>query len=196
DLGSNCCLLKASLVGVAQDTLKEIDSENATFKLLINNYAGKNYSFIIKILFPCHNSQFKYLINSVCPNESKISSTGDSQSTSEMYRSVRSRLLSAHQNVVEKSHHVISAEVNKYSVDSGAVSSCSRHTRVEDAKNEDVYIKDINFDYGEFADNIDERESRNTKNSRRNTLSCGKGNKGKEKVIQPIVHNTRSRVKS
>ncbi|CAG8680958.1 9837_t:CDS:2, partial [Cetraspora pellucida] len=52
DLGSNKCLLKTSLIGVTQDMPKEVDYENAIFKVLVNDYAGQHYSFIVKIAFP------------------------------------------------------------------------------------------------------------------------------------------------
>ncbi|CAG8837148.1 14993_t:CDS:2, partial [Racocetra persica] len=57
---------------VAQDILEEIDSESAMFKLSVNDYAGKNYSFVIKVVFPHNSSRFKYLMSSLRPNESTL----------------------------------------------------------------------------------------------------------------------------
>ncbi|CAG8657851.1 27633_t:CDS:2, partial [Dentiscutata erythropus] len=210
DLGSNHCSLKVSLVGVAQNFPKKIDSESAMFKLL-------------------------YLMNSVCPNESvlfvvghmedlnvyavdtsfvdfcsvgkrKISSLNDSQSTSGLYRSVHSKFLTVHQNVIEKPPGVFLGEVDKLLVDLDVTSSCSRHTRVENVEDDDLYVKDINFVYSNckqsvvdskvHVNNIDEHDISGANVSGRNICDSGKENKGKEKVIQPVVHNMRSRVEA
>ncbi|CAG8807824.1 1666_t:CDS:1 [Dentiscutata erythropus] len=220
-------------VCVVEDLPKEIDSESAMFKLLVNDYAGKNYSFTIKIVFPFSNSRFKYLMNSIRSNESvlfvvghikedlyvyaadtsfvevsstvkrKISSSSSSQVTSEVYRSVRARLLTAHQNANEKSSLVSSAEVDKCLGDSVTNASCSRHVRVEDVDDEDCYVKNADFDYGvreqivecnkECLVNGVEDESGVLDETKGAIRGSEKQNKGKEKVTQFVVHNTRSR---
>ncbi|CAG8841676.1 30595_t:CDS:2, partial [Racocetra persica] len=50
--GSNRCPLKTSLIGIAQNMPKEVNDENAIFKVLVNDYAGQHCSFLIKIAFP------------------------------------------------------------------------------------------------------------------------------------------------
>ncbi|RIB26683.1 hypothetical protein C2G38_201153 [Gigaspora rosea] len=237
DLGSNRCPLKVSLVGVAQDSPKEVDSENAIFKLTVNDYAGKNYYFTMMIVFPCHNSRFKYLMNSVRPNESvlfivghleviqedlyvyaadtsfvegctavkrKVSGISDFQSSSGVYRSVRSRLLSARENVIEKSSRLSSVELDNRSSDLASNSSYLCHTRVEDVEDEDDFSKDINSNYSncgqtakhsnEYLDISDDCEGVLLNDSKRASCSYGKGNKGKEKMADPVVHNIRSQV--
>lgn len=229
DPGSNRCPLKASLVGVAQDIPKEVDSESAMFMLTVNDYAGKNYCFTIRIVFPYHNSRFKYLMNSVRPNESvlfivghlevikgdlyvyaadtsfvevcpvvkrKISSLSDSQSTSVAYRSVQSRLLVAHENVIEKSCQPSSVKSDQRLADSVASCSYSRHTRVEDVEDENDY----DIDCGQTVKDSDcsdisvDCEGILLNESKKASCSYVKGNKGKEKLTEPVVHNTRSRV--
>ncbi|CAG8811986.1 23069_t:CDS:2, partial [Gigaspora rosea] len=64
DISSNRCPLKVLLVGVVQGAPKEINSDNAMFSILVNDYAGKIYNFTIKVVFPHRNSRFKHLMNS------------------------------------------------------------------------------------------------------------------------------------
>ncbi|CAG8751036.1 13916_t:CDS:2, partial [Cetraspora pellucida] len=61
-----------SLVGVSQDAMREINEENAIFSVLVKNYAGQNYSFTVKVIFPHNNSRFKHLKSSIQPSESTI----------------------------------------------------------------------------------------------------------------------------
>ncbi|CAG8663138.1 15071_t:CDS:2 [Cetraspora pellucida] len=165
---------------------EEVNDESAMLKLLVNDYAGQNYSFIIKVVFSHYNSRFKHLMNSVRSNESvlfviiyievilndlyiyaadisyvevvkkKFSSSSNTQTTSEVYRSVRARLLTAHQNVNEKSVKVSSDEVNKHSADLiGDDFHSSKHVRQEVSEDnddcvevEDDQVRNISFDYG------------------------------------------------
>ncbi|CAG8791396.1 10666_t:CDS:2 [Dentiscutata erythropus] len=174
DLSSNRCPLKASLIGIMQDVPTEIDDENAIINVLVEDYAGQNYSFAIKIIFPYHNTRFKHLMNSTRSTESmlfivgqmeviekdlyiyavdisyininygikrKTCETGNSQTTTKLYRSVRSKLLTAHQNVNENTSRIsetTNAISNKEKSESVIENSNStRHTRVEDDYDED-----------------------------------------------------------
>ncbi|CAG8611264.1 5299_t:CDS:2, partial [Dentiscutata erythropus] len=140
DLGSNRCSLKASLVGIAQDFLKEIDNESAMFKLSVNDYAGKNYSFVINIIFPHLNSRFKYLMNSVHSNESVLFIVGHLEVFKEdlyLYAADTS-FVDFCSNVVEKLHQALSVEADKFPVDSATIGFCSRHTRSVVYSKEDV----------------------------------------------------------
>ncbi|CAG8676140.1 23496_t:CDS:2, partial [Gigaspora rosea] len=177
DPGSNRCPLKASLVGIVQDIPKEVDSESAMFMLTVNDYAAKNYCFTVRIVFLCHNSRFKYLMNSACPNESVLFIVGHLEVIKYVYaantsllRSVRSRLLVAHENVIEKSCQPSSVKSDQSLADSVAIKDCNE-------------CSDISVD----SEGIFMNESKKA------SCSYGKGNKGKEKMTEPVVHNTRSR---
>lgn len=72
DLGSNRCPLKTSLIGIMQDIPTKIDNENVIINVLVDDYAGQNYNFIVKVVFPYHNTRFKHLINSTRSTESML----------------------------------------------------------------------------------------------------------------------------
>ena len=56
-LGLNKCPLKASLLGVPQESPRIVGvDENAVVDVLIDDYAGQDYSFIVKVVFPHSNS--------------------------------------------------------------------------------------------------------------------------------------------
>lgn len=52
-----------------QDLEKGVYDENAVIRVSVKDYTGQNNSFTVKIVFPYHNSRFKYLMNSIRPNE-------------------------------------------------------------------------------------------------------------------------------
>ncbi|KAF0537663.1 hypothetical protein F8M41_008328 [Gigaspora margarita] len=79
DLGSNRCSLKALLVGIMQDKLTKIDNENAIINVQVDDYAGQNYNFIIKIVFSHHNARFKHLINPTQTIESMLFIVGQNE---------------------------------------------------------------------------------------------------------------------
>ncbi|CAG8715255.1 10067_t:CDS:2 [Cetraspora pellucida] len=61
---SNKCPLKISFIGVPQEFPKVLENdENAIFNVLINDYAGQNYDFIVKVVFLHSNSRFAHLKN-------------------------------------------------------------------------------------------------------------------------------------
>ncbi|CAG8716761.1 14825_t:CDS:2, partial [Cetraspora pellucida] len=229
DLGSNRCPLKTSLIGIVQDIPKEVDDENAIFKVLVNDYAAQHYNFIMRIAFPYNNNRFKYLMNSIHPNESvpfivgqveiidndlyvyaadiflvdvnyvakkKFSGLNNSQMTSEIYKSIRSKLLSAHQNANEKSPEEPSIKPNKHTIDLTTENShFSKHARVEDVEDDDdLYEQDA--ECSKKYTNVGNKYDSDVEIvNESNYVVCdnGKVNKGKEKVAQSVVHNMRSR---
>ncbi|CAG8645869.1 15023_t:CDS:2, partial [Dentiscutata erythropus] len=118
DLGSNWCPLKVSLVGIAQDVMKEFNKESALVNILVRDYAGqKKYSFVVKIVFPYQNIGNLYA-NAVdisyvdVPSviKKKVSDSISSQISSDCYSSVRSKLLIAHQSACEGLDKVLVVE--------------------------------------------------------------------------------------
>ncbi|CAG8614023.1 9942_t:CDS:2 [Cetraspora pellucida] len=72
-MASNKCPLKVSLIGIPQEIPREPrDGENSVIQTLVNDFAGQEYNFIVKVVFPYHNSHFTYLKNSIQPHESLI----------------------------------------------------------------------------------------------------------------------------
>ncbi|CAG8629451.1 4005_t:CDS:2 [Cetraspora pellucida] len=186
DLGSNRCPLKALLVGVAQDIPEEIDDESAMFKLLVNDYAGKNYSFVIKEDLYVYAADVSFVVvNSAVKR--KVSSLGSSQTTSEVYRSVRSKLLTAHQSSNGKSSQVFLAEADKHLADPVIDGPRSRYTRVEDVDDED--------DYSSCSQTVEhDKKFRDSNSEFEKSITSENKEKGKEKMTQPVVHNLRRRV--
>ncbi|CAG8598394.1 18058_t:CDS:2, partial [Cetraspora pellucida] len=43
-----------------------VNDKNAIFKVIVSNYVGQNYDFIIKVIFPYSNSWFSNLNNTIC----------------------------------------------------------------------------------------------------------------------------------
>ncbi|CAG8795824.1 12992_t:CDS:2, partial [Dentiscutata erythropus] len=241
DIGSNRCLLKASLVSIMQDMPTEINNENAIINVLVEDYAGQNYSFIIKIVFPYHNTRFKHLMNNTRSTESmlfivgqmeiiekdlyiyavdisylninygikrKVLESENSQPTKRLYRSVHSKLLIAHQNVNENTSEIsktTNSDAKKEKDESTSNltirnSNSTRHTRVEDEKddyieNTDLCDENINNHDDENVNKNDEYEKITNDEKKKSTCNFEKPNKGKEKMIQPTIHNTRKRTK-
>ncbi|CAG8631743.1 15291_t:CDS:2 [Cetraspora pellucida] len=227
DLGSNRCPLKASLVGVTQEAPREINEENAIVSVSVSDYAGKNYSFIVKTVFPYHNTRFKHLTNNNRLNESVLFVVGQmeviekdlyvyavdvsfvdiegSQTVPASYRSVRSRLLNVHQSFNEDLSKVVTVKdsdldkiESEFANDSVIGDShSSKRVRLEDEIDHIEYVSSCseftNECNKEDMNESDEYEGNNTYNNNRETSSLEKIDKGKEKVIQPVIHNTRRR---
>ncbi|CAG8785255.1 28921_t:CDS:1, partial [Racocetra persica] len=67
---SNKCPLKISLIGILQEMLQEVKSnENAILQTLITDYIGEEYNFIVKITFLYLNPHFVHLKNTVQAQE-------------------------------------------------------------------------------------------------------------------------------
>ncbi|CAG8585743.1 12178_t:CDS:1, partial [Dentiscutata heterogama] len=120
-----------------------------------------------------------------------------SQTTSGLYRSVHSKLLTAHQDVNENSSKasrvaspVLGNEKNK-SVTNPVIGNLdsSRHTRVEDDDFHDEYMNKSGGGINESG----ETKETIAYNDEKFMCNFEKSRKGKEKAFQPTVHNTRSR---
>ncbi|CAG8763240.1 33462_t:CDS:2, partial [Racocetra persica] len=187
DLGSNRCPLKASLVGVVQDIPEKVNDESAMLKLLVNDYA-------------------------VRPSESVLFVVGHMEVIQEdLY--VYAANTSYVENVNEKSSKASSTEADKYSVDLTIDDSrslkCVRSDIVEGEdsciEDEEDLVRNVGLDYNycdqivehnkEHAGNSDEREVDVVNEDKVIMRNYRKGNKGKERVTQPIMHNTRSQAR-
>ncbi|RHZ76595.1 hypothetical protein Glove_195g56 [Diversispora epigaea] len=72
-VNSNRYLLKVSLVGVPQESpqIVRVD-ENVVISVLISDYTGQDYNFIVKAIFPHKNSRFVNLMNIIQPQRSFV----------------------------------------------------------------------------------------------------------------------------
>ncbi|CAG8574749.1 1104_t:CDS:2 [Gigaspora rosea] len=68
---SNKCPLKVSLVGISQEVPHKI-KDNFIFNILINDYVGKECNFIMKVVFPSHDSCFAHLKDKIRSQESLV----------------------------------------------------------------------------------------------------------------------------
>ncbi|CAG8461869.1 7367_t:CDS:2 [Cetraspora pellucida] len=168
DISSNRCPLKASLVSIMQDMPTEIDDENAIINVLVEDYAGQNYSFIIKIVFPYRNTRFKHLMNNTRSTESMLFIVGQMEiiekdlyiyavdiSYVNINYEIKRKVLESNvnENMFEISK-TTNSDANKEKDESTSNltienSNSTRHTRVEDEKddyieNTDLYNKNIN----------------------------------------------------
>ncbi|CAG8528265.1 24355_t:CDS:2 [Cetraspora pellucida] len=179
DFGSNRCPLKVSLVGITQEVPIEINDENAIVNVLVNDYARqKQIEVIEKELYvyavDISYVDFGFVIKkraSDSGNLSKISKVKNLYSAEKKGRSVVN-------SVTEDSHSL-------------------KRTRVEDENNciecTDSYIEHANvYDEEGIIDN-DEYEEVAVRNNEKLTCSHERSTKGKEKMIVPVVHNTRRR---
>ncbi|CAG8447835.1 173_t:CDS:2 [Cetraspora pellucida] len=169
DPGSNRCLLKVLLVGAFQYAAQEVDDENAIIKVSVKDYVDQNDSFIIKVVFPYRQMEviqgdlYVYAVETSFVNAYFVDKnkgfSSNSQSTLKLYKSVQSRLLSAHQNVSRKfpktsiENNSKCAEINQTTIDLSisvnqltVFGSCSsKHTKIENEDPEHVgsdYIED------------------------------------------------------
>lgn len=70
---SNKVPLKISLFGFSQEVLRIVgDDDNAVVDMLVNNYAGQDINFVVKVVFPYSNSQFSNLMNLIRSQSSFI----------------------------------------------------------------------------------------------------------------------------
>ncbi|CAG8448880.1 14394_t:CDS:2 [Cetraspora pellucida] len=68
---SNKCPLKISLIGIPQEMPNEINGDGI-IQTLVTDYAGQEYNFSMKVVFPCNHSRFSFLKNNIRPRESFI----------------------------------------------------------------------------------------------------------------------------
>ncbi|RIB26680.1 hypothetical protein C2G38_2138184 [Gigaspora rosea] len=72
-INSNKCPLKVSLVGIPQELPRIVGTDgNSVVNVLVNDYAGREYNFIIKVVFPHSNSRFTHLVTMIRPEDSLI----------------------------------------------------------------------------------------------------------------------------
>ncbi|RIB02369.1 hypothetical protein C2G38_2125379, partial [Gigaspora rosea] len=72
-VNSNKCPLKISLIGIPQELPQIVGTDgNAIVNVLVNDYAGREYNFTVKVVFPHLNSQFAYLMNAIRPEDSFV----------------------------------------------------------------------------------------------------------------------------
>ncbi|CAG8463175.1 18054_t:CDS:2 [Dentiscutata erythropus] len=70
---SNRCPLKVSLVGIPQAIPIEIkNTESSVFEIIVSDYIAQPYNYIIKVVYPHINNQFKHFKTSIRPHESVI----------------------------------------------------------------------------------------------------------------------------
>ncbi|KAF0548095.1 hypothetical protein F8M41_000152 [Gigaspora margarita] len=68
---SNKCPLKISLVEIPQELPNEI-KDNTIIKMLVSDFSGQEYNFIMRVVFLCHNSWLMRLKDMIHPQESLI----------------------------------------------------------------------------------------------------------------------------
>ncbi|RIB08776.1 hypothetical protein C2G38_2210769 [Gigaspora rosea] len=127
----NKCLLKVSLVEFSQETPRLLANDNnAIFDLLINDYTGQEYNFIVKIVFSHSNLRFSHLKTKIHQQASLVFIVGqlevidnnfyvyvkeinfintellpkqqifDNRNSSEAVKTIWSKLISTHKNII------------------------------------------------------------------------------------------------
>ncbi|CAG8787106.1 26083_t:CDS:2, partial [Gigaspora rosea] len=72
-VNSNKYSLKISLIGIPQELPRIVGTDgNAVVNVLVNDYAGWEYNFTVKVVFPHLNSRFAYLMNAIRPEDSLV----------------------------------------------------------------------------------------------------------------------------
>ncbi|CAG8585890.1 3995_t:CDS:2 [Gigaspora rosea] len=196
--------IKSFLVGVVQGAPKEINSDNAIFSILVNDYAGQIYNFTIKFVFPHHSSRFKHLMTSTRLVESVIFVVGQMEIIEKDLYVYASNISYVDISTVNKKK-VVGSESNPRYTDFSkekrkSVSDLnfkdvhsSKCVRVVD-KNDDCFEycdEGVNEVNKECIDEGDEYKGNTICNSSNSKCHSAGSDKGKEKVIQPVVHNTR-----
>ncbi|CAG8655767.1 17466_t:CDS:2 [Dentiscutata erythropus] len=193
DLASNRCPLKVSLVGVAQGSPKEINSENAVVNVLVNDYAGQSILFVVGQIEIIDKDLYVYAadISFVDISPAAKKKVFAFESLPAVYRSVSSRLLTVHQSINEKSFNT--SEIKNIDL-SKEKSKCEDSSTSEDFHvMKRTRLEDENVDYSgyvEFVNNI-----KMMYNYGSSGCSSEGSFKGKDKAFQSVVHNTRQRSK-
>ncbi|CAG8642430.1 15428_t:CDS:2, partial [Cetraspora pellucida] len=108
-INSNKCLLKISLVGIPQESphIVEVD-ENAVINILISDYAGQDYNFIVKVMEVIDNKFYIYFkdINYIDAHFFSKQNVLDDSSFHEVVNIARSKLLSTYQNITESTKKI------------------------------------------------------------------------------------------
>ncbi|RIB12480.1 hypothetical protein C2G38_2100857, partial [Gigaspora rosea] len=142
-VNSNKCPLKISLIGIPQELPQIVGTDgNAVVNVLVNDYAGREYNFTVKVVFPHLNSRFAYLMNAIRPEDSLVFVVGqmevicnefyiyskdinyidvhfpfkqkvsDNNNNLEVSNTARSKLLSVHQNITKNSEESSNVEIS------------------------------------------------------------------------------------
>ncbi|CAG8667050.1 6952_t:CDS:2, partial [Gigaspora rosea] len=209
----NKCPLKVSLVGFSQESPRLLaNDDNDIFDLLINDYAGQEYNFIVKIVFPHSNSSFLHLKTKIHQQASLVFVVGqlevidnnfyvyakeinfidtelspkqqifDNRNSSEAVNTIRSKLLSTHKNVIDDSKE--SSKVKSLPSTSTNEFNKRSNFNLHDVNNEDFYNDEaINTN---IFDDIDENKGMQKKKKRQKG-AVGISKKGKESVEQLLI---------
>ncbi|RIB14478.1 hypothetical protein C2G38_2195048 [Gigaspora rosea] len=181
----NKCPLKVSLVGFSQESPRLLaNDDNDIFDLLINDYAGQEYNFIVKILEVIDNNFYVYAkeINFIDTELSPKQQIFDNRNSSEAVNTIRSKLLSTHKNVIDDSKE--SSKVKSLPSTSTNEFNKRSNFNLHDVNNEDFYNDEaINTN---IFDDIDENKGMQKKKKRQKG-AVGISKKGKESVEQLLI---------
>ncbi|CAG8459577.1 hypothetical protein C2G38_2201335 [Gigaspora rosea] len=160
----NKCLLKVSLAGFSQESPRSlVNDDNAIFNMLINDYAGQKYNFVVKVI---GNNFYVYVkdINFIDTQLLSKQKTLDNHNSSESVSTIRSKLLSTHQNVIDNSKEssevkvALLASTNNFDKGSKFNLSSSKNIFSSNFKNQDssrfVDILDDVNNYDFYHDEI------------------------------------------
>ncbi|CAG8495781.1 9705_t:CDS:2, partial [Cetraspora pellucida] len=167
----------------AQDAMREINEENALVSVLVKDYAGQNYDFIVKIV--------EVIDGELYANAVDIS----------FIDVPFSKLLSAHQSAHRNRNK---AHDGKSSFDRSVtdliINDChsSKRVKVDDYNDHAEYI-DSYYNNDKYSDEYSRNYTDESIEYRKNVISENREkmsnsknlNKSKEKEIQSVVHNTK-----
>lgn len=185
----NKCPLKVSLVGFSQESLRLlVNDDNAIFNVLINDYAGQEHNFIVKVVFLHKNSRFLHLKTMIHQQASLVFVIGqlevidnnfyiyakdinfidtqllskqktlDNHNSCESVSTIHLKLLFTHQNVIDNSKE--SSEVKAASFASTNDFDRGSKFNLHSSKNTFSSIHK-NHDSSEFVDVLDDVNSYN-----------------------------------
>ncbi|CAG8682056.1 19848_t:CDS:2 [Dentiscutata erythropus] len=212
DLGSNRCLLKVSLVSVAQDVMREFNKEDTIVNVLpnesvffitgqlevIDDNCIQMPLIFLTLMFLLHLKKKFQILACEGLNKTSVNKSLDCDKPIVDLTTINSNSLKC-ERVVDKVDGC-----TKYVVSSISGCCSSKHVRVNDeADNYVEYIDSDCSDNKRISKSINECAEDGSEYcgniifEDKNEFSCDKKmNKGKEKEVQPTVYNTRRRTKS
>ncbi|CAG8451440.1 1551_t:CDS:2, partial [Cetraspora pellucida] len=154
----NKCPLRISLIRAAQESPNVLNNdENAIFNVLINDYAGQNCNFTVKVVFPHLNSRFSYLKNAIRSQESLVFIIRQLEVIyNDFYIYAKDINLvdisSFKRRVFDNSSSSSSEVINNFTFnvlndnvdDDFELASCSKHARIENSENSDEFTNVFN----------------------------------------------------
>ncbi|CAG8745616.1 9571_t:CDS:2 [Cetraspora pellucida] len=187
-----------------EDVAQKVNEENAMVRVLVKDYVDQSNSFIIRIVFPYNNNQFKYLMNSVHPDESLMFVIGLMEIIQDdlyVYAIETSYVDFAFQDANGNSFKEFATESyskcresNQFITESPASSShSSKYVRVEDEDPNHIdsdYVED-KCEYDKGYTKSAESDENVIDISKKSGRSYEKANKGE--INCSIVHNMRKR---